>query len=675
MSNVTQQSTIVTVPVTSTIGTIAEDTILDRGINLRGAQDDHATAFAELELYLREVINSSHVAGDNKIHTAPVIKTLLRIAKKEQQVLVTSGLIDPSDLLKQFKKIFAEISSKTQKTVQSLPLPIALTSDELILNTVKACKALFEDETISSTCAPELKTFIELYSKFIPYNKLSKTIDALDQELIKAKTEAEAQARKLALDSVAQFETSIKPLNGIASLPKDTRSTIVQELIASALPSIQDTFAKITIQESINIQANSINSLPFATFMAAGETTGQSRHTGGAVTAAIKNLKKSLTNLCQPIAGDEKEININSAVINIALLLDFHPLPTNDIKTQEAIKIEIISGKIGTTQKAGLDLRAKNIALIRGNEQNIFSYVVARHWHITNEAFPELRACSEQTKIEIKNKFVEHMLTRWQYADLSPQKLGDVKEKHGKPPSYVQEENETIEKRLMLTSGAATPKRWEKTALKADVWGKSVADMIAEYNHNSNPNPPASTSPSDFFSMPVIKTFLPLFLTPTQPSSPANPSPTIALLEEQVNNLNTEISALKDQTTDLEKQLKEAQLEKEEIKDQLTSLQKEMTESKKKLNASEKTNNEPQSILQQQIKELNSRVLSQSQTIGQLEVQLTRIQQQNLPNQTTRISNDYPIPPSSHNSHDSQSSPKENDNQNAKRHRTDNWHG
>ena len=398
------------VPATARSDDLGQSTEIGRGRNLRGKQDDHATAFAVLKQLLRTTINESRPTSvGNRVHATPVLAMLLRIANQELEMLKVANLINPAQLLDEMKKLISIIDPKRLEQFDGTHTII-----HNINIALQICTEFFKVKQNQSL--GEFDSFLHLYSKIIPYKNLIDLIDALHQDLKTAKDRVEREATRLAQDAVDRFNQQIRKLDGVSSLPLETQRIIIKQMATAALRSVQDALAKATIEVSVNTYAHGLNILPFVTFKHTN-CSGKSRHGDGAVSAAIDRLEVVCRKKPTDVAAMAKKVD--EAAIYIALLLDFYPLTSTELTQQREEERKAIVGQIGTAQSVRLPTRAANLALTRNNDDQIFIYVVARHWQIMCDSFPALKNCDE--KEQIKLKFIQHMLIRWKCADLKPE--------------------------------------------------------------------------------------------------------------------------------------------------------------------------------------------------------------------------------------------------------------
>lgn len=510
---------------------------LARGANLRGKQDDHTTAFLVLTQSIQQSMLKKGSAKVDELHRmriTPIIEEVKDFAAREIEVLEKNEIIDIDKILGALIEICPKI---LQDKISRLDIK---SGDKKASAIIKA----YEEYCKRNKDTKFQAAFLALYGKFLSFKEGKN----LSEELKASSESIQAQAEQRASELIAKLEEAYQELKTtapeIAQLPTSAREAIKQMLLSATLPSVQDMHARSSTEQALEPYVANLNRLAFATFKpVGGKVSSRSRHAGSGVSSAMKDFAEACA------AG-----NVDSAVINMALLLDFYPLSAKELQKQEEDKKQIIAGLIDGAQNAKMETRAKHLALTRDNDPDVFAYVVARHWNHMCEAFPELK---NNPKMEdIKQGFIQHMLARWRYSDLQPEKSAKVPKGIN---GFGQEQAEIQEK----MSGKKTVGRWESTGIDESYCKAKIEDIIQSYQAS------ASLSPTLVQYSPEVSdddTFLDL--SATFPLSPAR----IELqekLEEENKTMRKQLSEKDAMLVDLEERLQQQSLKIAELQQQL----------------------------------------------------------------------------------------------------------
>ncbi len=518
-------------------------TDVERGSNLRGKQDDHTTAFAVLTQAIQQSIlrkGSAQVDELGRMRITPVIEEVELFATREMKSLEKNEIVNIDKILAGLITICPDkLKKEIDKIDEDEPLNKALA---IIEEYGKYCEK--NKDTKFQT------VFLALYSKFLFFQEGMN----LSEELKSSSEAIQDQAEQRANELVEKLETAYQELKTtapeIAQLPTAAREAIKQMLLSATLPPVQDMHARSSTEHALEPYVAKLNRLAFATFKpVGGKVSSRSRHAGSGVSSAMENFAKACA------TG-----NVDDAVINMALLLDFYPLSAEELQQQREVKKQIIAGKIDGVQNAKMETRAKHLALTRDNDPDIFAYVVARHWNHMCEAFPELKNSPQIA--DIKQGFLQHMLARWRYADLQPEESAKV----SKGSTGFEQEQKEIQKKADISAGIQSNSgRWEITGMD-EVACKTKTEAIIQSYQGSGPLSPTSAQYS-----PLVSDSDPfLDLSATLPLSPAQVELQERLAEEN-KTLKEQLDEKDAMVVELEARLQQQSLEIAELQQQLAT--------------------------------------------------------------------------------------------------------
>ena len=433
-----------TVSASAQTGSVSKHTSIFRGNTLGEGQGSHTTAFVMLEEALRVAVATADSGDDGIIHVTPVFEALLDMANKEEKILSGLERTNPRKLLDDFRVLFEKINGAPYVSPGS--------PDDIEGNVRNLIGVLEEHFGGGNIETPGLQEFLVLYSKAIPYLNLRDLINDLNKRIVEARDEARYLNENLFNGVKKDFKELKKAHPAIAQLPLPERKAIRKAMRKQAKLLIRSEYAKRNIEAIISDYAEVMNSFPFSTFNHVLNVSDKSRHGGSTVSSAKENFRKILVSA---------DIKTEDAAIYIALLLDFYPLSqTSKFKHQDDVKQDEYS-------KRKLYTIACDQALTRDNNQDVFAYVVARHWKIMCDAFPSLKQHGKRE--EIKEKFIEHMLVRWKYADLKPENKIPPKSS-----GFLQEKEEVEEKKKQKTRSD----KWEATKINEIDCKKKIMVLI-----------------------------------------------------------------------------------------------------------------------------------------------------------------------------------------------------
>ncbi len=376
-------------------------------------QGEHATAFGLIQKCISN--EGKQTLSQDSLHVRPFGMLVYDKHEKDVKALESLDLYTPEEKLQDEVSKFLDdlvterlIDQAAFDEIKKQKLFLQLIKiQELLKDKPKKQRKTGVDASARSEAGNKLKLLkakheftqhIEKWGEL--FTQLSKKIEEIRisyNEHIK-KSLQEEKERKDILDAVTSLDPGMKSDPRLSSLLIPIEKLTEQNVNSkSTRAELREQYFQVVFRELSEVCLMYQNEMPYVTFLEMDQLKASSGQ-ASEISVALRFLQ----NYNDVDRASSDLVSINVQIKNLL----FFPR----IKSDEILQAQV-EKKESFLENAKHNTKMTNYFCYRDNNENVFVYVVARHWKTITDTFPRL-----EVELQIKENFINSMLDDWEFS-------------------------------------------------------------------------------------------------------------------------------------------------------------------------------------------------------------------------------------------------------------------